>query len=99
VKYELSLPWMISSPKTSFVHSHTAIWKHVVFCICYFVGFILLDHFTVNLQLENGPSVWYPPAALTFALLFAGGVRYVPLAFLTLLASGKINYRSLEGRI
>jgi PAS domain S-box-containing protein len=59
--------------------------------LAYFVSYVLLERFTVNPQIASGPSVWYPPAGLTFALLVGGGPWYLPVVVITLTTSEYLN--------
>jgi PAS domain S-box-containing protein len=65
--------------------------RYVFFSLAYLGSYILLERFTVNPQLASGPSVWYPPAGLTFALLLGGGPWYLPVVILTLATSEYVN--------
>jgi PAS domain S-box-containing protein len=65
--------------------------RYAGYSLAYAIAFILIERLTTNPQLSNGPSVWYPPAGLTFALLLGGGPWYLPVVVLTVATSEYLN--------
>jgi PAS domain S-box-containing protein len=84
-------PQQLAANPFSFPNIRNTKLRYLLVSTIYAVSYILLEKLTVNPQLSNGPSVWYPPAGLTFALLLIGGIRYLPVIALTLATSEYIN--------
>jgi PAS domain S-box-containing protein len=57
-------------------------------CLAYF----LLDRVTVDFQLWNGISAWYPPAGLLLATLFCLEPRYAWFLYVTAVICNVVNY-------
>jgi PAS domain S-box-containing protein len=72
--------------------STARLWRYALTSLIYFALYILVEKLTVNTQLSTGPSIWYPPAGFTFALLLGGGAEYLPVVILTLATSECINF-------
>jgi signal transduction histidine kinase len=60
----------------------------VVLCVSYFV----LDRTTVDFQLWNNISAWYPPSGLLLAVLMGLEFRYVPPLYFTSAFCSVVNY-------
>ncbi len=58
-------------------------------CVAYF----LLDRVTVQFQLWNGISAWYPPAGLLLATFFGLELRYAFFLFWTAVICNVVNYQ------
>jgi PAS domain S-box-containing protein len=59
-----------------------------VLCLSYFA----LDRITVDFQLWNNISAWYPPSGLLLAVLVGLEFRYVPPLYATAALCGVVNY-------
>jgi PAS domain S-box-containing protein len=60
----------------------------IVLCLAYF----LLDRVTVEFQLWNGISAWYPPSGLLLATLFGLEPRYGWFLYVTAVICNVVNY-------
>lgn len=58
----------------------------------FLVLYVALDRTTLSFQMWGGISAWYPPSALSMALMVGLGLRFAPVVFLAALASGLANY-------
>ncbi|HEV2426451.1 MAG TPA: PAS domain S-box protein [Terriglobia bacterium] len=66
----------------------------LLFGLGYIGLFLALDQTSTHFQVWVGVSAWYLPAALTVALLVAGGVRAAPLALVAILAGARFDYHA-----
>lgn len=66
--------------------SGTPIYVYAVVAFVFCIGFVPLDAATRFIQSPQGVVPWYPPAALTVVLLVVFGLRYAPVALLTVAA-------------
>ena len=62
----------------------------VTFALC--LAYFLLDRVTVQFQLWNGISAWYPPAGLLLATLFGLEPRYGWFLYATAVICNIVNY-------
>src|SRR6266576_3056669 len=63
-------------------------WKQLVFAVIFVSLFLLMDGSSKASQAWEGAPPCYLPVGLAVALMLCGGVRYVPLLFLsTILAA------------
>jgi PAS domain S-box-containing protein len=60
--------------------------------ILFWALYIALDRSTVAFQIWTGISAWYPPAALTLALLLGISPRYAPLVLVVAASSEALVY-------
>jgi diguanylate cyclase (GGDEF)-like protein len=54
----------------------------------YVVVWLTLDYFSAFFEIAPGVSVWYPPHAISLALLLCFGLKYWPLLFLSAFLGG-----------
>jgi hypothetical protein len=63
------------------------VWRRVFVCVAFFAGYVVLDRATLAFQLFHGIGAWYPPVALSVAVLLALGPAYAPVMWLAAAAS------------
>ena len=57
------------------------------------IAFLLLDRSSAASQAWAGAPTWYLPVGLTLTLLLCGGMRYLPLVFISTLLAALVNYQ------
>jgi signal transduction histidine kinase len=67
---------------------HTALIVAAYLCM-----FIILDFFSQQFEELHGIVAWYPPAGLTYALLFVFGARFTPAVTIALFIGSLFIYR------
>ena len=85
-KFDISrkVTGLFSNPRL-FIHS-------ILIVVVYLSFFLLLDVFSKQFEELNAIVAWYPPAGLTYALLFVYGVKYTPAVTLALFISSVFVY-------
>jgi PAS domain S-box-containing protein len=66
--------------------------KQVLLGVVFLVVFVILDRSSTASQGWAGAPTWYLPVGLTLTLLLYGGIRYLPLLFISTLISAMVNY-------
>ncbi|MGC2194916.1 MAG: response regulator [Terriglobales bacterium] len=66
--------------------------KQVLLAIIFLAAFLVSDGSSTASQAWEGAPPCYLPVGLTLSLLLCGGLRYVPLVFLSSLVAAAVNY-------
>jgi PAS domain S-box-containing protein len=68
------------------------LYKQLLLAVIFLVAFLLLDRSSTASQSWDGAPTWYLPVGLAIALLLCGGMRYLPLLFVSTLVAAVVNY-------
>jgi signal transduction histidine kinase/CheY-like chemotaxis protein/integral membrane sensor domain MASE1/HPt (histidine-containing phosphotransfer) domain-containing protein len=68
------------------------LYKQALLAVIFLVALLLLDRSSTASQTWEGAPTWYLPAGLILALLLCGGMRYLPLVFVSSLFVAVVNY-------
>ncbi|HXM22415.1 MAG TPA: response regulator [Terriglobales bacterium] len=68
------------------------LYKKALLAVIFLVALLLLDSSSTASQTWEGAPTWYLPAGLILALLLCGGMRYLPLVFVSSLFVAVVNY-------
>jgi PAS domain S-box-containing protein len=71
------------------------IWAHALISLAYLALFVLLDRIVLLLPTSYEAPCWYPPTALSVALLVGFTPRYAPVLAMAWVLSAAINYRAI----
>ena len=63
--------------------SRAFLYKQLLLAVIFLVAFLLLDRSSAASQAWAGAPTWYLPVGLALALLLCGGMRYLPLVFIS----------------
>src|SRR5580692_2891471 len=66
--------------------------RRIVVAILFVLIFVLLDRMTVYFQMWSGISAWYPPSAITLAILLGMESGYLPVMVFASFIAAKVNY-------
>ena len=66
--------------------------KQLLLAAVFLAAFLLLDGASSASQAWEGAPACYLPVGLTLAVLLCGGLRYVPLIFISSLVAAVVNY-------
>ncbi len=69
------------------------LWRQVLIGAAYLVVFLILDLISRKFQELRGIVAWYPPAGLTYTLLFVFGRKFLPAVTIALFASSVFVYQ------
>jgi PAS domain S-box-containing protein len=91
-RFALFTSFPFFSASSSLLPPRTFRKRWISFSLACFFGYILLDRSTVDLQMWNDISAWYPPTGLAVALFLGIGIDAFPIILVASYVAGLVNY-------
>jgi hypothetical protein len=84
--------WPSGTSREPLNWSRAPLYKQLLLAVIFLVAFLLLDRSSAASQAWAGAPTRYLPVGLALALLLCGGMRYLPLVFISTLLAAVVNY-------